>query len=267
MGVRVVSFSLFGDDPFYLVGAVENAIAIRQYYPGWEVRFYFSSSTVPTKTVTDLTQHGARLIAMSQRGQFDGTMWRFLPLHDLEVEIWVSRDADSRPSTRERLAVDEWLASGRTAHLMRDHPAHGAPIMGGMFGIDNRRMRRRSALPSVKNFLDRWNPSRDHYGIDQEWLRDSLWPLIKKDHVAHDAHNHFRTGLERPFPVPALPSESRFVGERIHVHSSNFRPSGPIQPPVLIVSPSRCRLRQPIRRLVSGMNTPLNGKDTRQSGV
>jgi hypothetical protein len=41
----------------------------------------------------------------------------------------------SRISLREKCAVDEWLASGKGLHSMRDHPAHKQPIMAGMFGL------------------------------------------------------------------------------------------------------------------------------------
>ena len=34
--------------------------------------------------------------------------WRWLPLDDPDVDIWISRDADSRLSEREAKIVDEW---------------------------------------------------------------------------------------------------------------------------------------------------------------
>ena len=39
---------------------------------------------------------------------------------------------------RERDAVNEWLESNKTFHLMRDHPWHGSEINAGMWGGWNR---------------------------------------------------------------------------------------------------------------------------------
>lgn len=36
----------------------------------------------------------------------------------------MSRDSDSAITSREEEAVGEWLASNKSFHIMRDHPAH-----------------------------------------------------------------------------------------------------------------------------------------------
>ena len=61
-------------------------------------------------------------------------MWRFEPIDDPEVEIIMSRDTDTRFTQREKLAVNEWLSTNKTFHIMRDHPHHNFCILGGMFG-------------------------------------------------------------------------------------------------------------------------------------
>ncbi len=47
-----------------------------------------------------------------------------------QVDVWVSRDLDSRFSDREAAAVAEWLASDEPFHAMRDHPGHEAALLG-----------------------------------------------------------------------------------------------------------------------------------------
>ena len=59
---------------------------------------------------------------------------RFLPLLDHSVDVMVSRDLDSRLTTREQAAVEEWLNTGLAFHVMRDNPQHGTEILGGMWG-------------------------------------------------------------------------------------------------------------------------------------
>ena len=46
----------------------------------------------------------------------------------------ISRDLDSLFSSREVSAVTEWLESSFDLHVMRDHPWHGVPMMGGTWG-------------------------------------------------------------------------------------------------------------------------------------
>ena len=46
----------------------------------------------------------------------------------------MSRDLDSRLNDREQAAVQEWLNSKKEFHIMRDHPMHGWPILGGLWG-------------------------------------------------------------------------------------------------------------------------------------
>ena len=48
-----------------------------------------------------------------------------------QVDLFMSRDLDSAPTQREADAVQEWLRSGKTLHVMRDHPSHTFPMLGG----------------------------------------------------------------------------------------------------------------------------------------
>ena len=38
--MKLITFSLFGDNPLYCVGAVENARLAKEIYPDWTARFY-----------------------------------------------------------------------------------------------------------------------------------------------------------------------------------------------------------------------------------
>ena len=60
-------------------------------------------------------------------------VWRFFPTLDTQVEIFMSRDLDSPIKPREVEAVDEWVKSEKALHVMRDHPAHGVPMLGGLW--------------------------------------------------------------------------------------------------------------------------------------
>ena len=70
---------------------------------------------------------GIELMALHKK------MWRYLAMIDPQVDRYMSRDTDSEIFEREVAAVDEWLRSDRTFHVMRDHQGHLAEIMGGNF--------------------------------------------------------------------------------------------------------------------------------------
>ena len=42
---KIISFSLWGDNPKYTNGAIENADLALEVYPNWICRFYVGTST------------------------------------------------------------------------------------------------------------------------------------------------------------------------------------------------------------------------------
>ena len=45
--------------------------------------------------------------------------WRWFPINDQFVDVFMSRDSDSDILQREVDSVNEWLASGKVGHIMR----------------------------------------------------------------------------------------------------------------------------------------------------
>ena len=84
---------------------------------------------------------------------WEGRFWRWMPLNDKDVTIWISRDADSRLSEREAKLVKQWEESGKTLHSIRDHRCHMHCIMGGMFGINNTLFHSRYKFDKVEDII------------------------------------------------------------------------------------------------------------------
>lgn len=173
---KVVSFSLWGDNPKYTVGAIKNAFLAKHIYTGWECRFYVAED-VPQVIVDGLIQNSAKVIKMGQ-GRTSSMLWRFKPLYDADVDVFISRDTDSRLSYRERAAVEDWLRSDKKLHIMRDHAYHQRYIMGGMWGykgtIEHDTM---DAFLSSKS-------DQDYYEVDQEFLAELF--AFEKSVLVHD---------------------------------------------------------------------------------
>src|SRR5207302_11089623 len=96
---------------------------------------------------------------------WSGLFWRFYAFDDPEVNVVMVRDIDSPFTLRERLAVEEWLASEFPFHVIRDHYNHSEPMMAGLWGGWTR------LLPPMRALVERHLPqARDRYS-DQEFLR------------------------------------------------------------------------------------------------
>tara|TARA_R110002110_G_scaffold50765_2_gene149710 strand:- start:1863 stop:2519 length:657 start_codon:yes stop_codon:yes gene_type:complete len=177
--VKLISFSLWGTSPKYLVGAIRNAELAKEIYPDWICRFYIGSS-VPYGYVHKLSSFdNTEIVERREFGDWTGMYWRFEPAAEDNIDAMISRDVDSRLNLREKAAVDEWLESDKGFHIMRDHPWHKYPILGGMWGC------KKGTIPNMKALMDMWN-KQDSYGTDYEFLAKAILPVIKDKVMVHD---------------------------------------------------------------------------------
>lgn len=213
---KLITFCLWGEDPKYCKGAVENARLAQVLYPGWTCRFYLGRS-VPTETYTALIeQPNVRIVNMHVEGDWRGMFWRFFPASEDDVDVFISRDCDSRLSEREVAAVNEWLSSPKLIHSMRDHPYHTTPILGGMWGA------KKYAIPDMKALISLWN-QEDRWQTDQEFLRSVIWPRYHHKVMTHDDWNRFPMADSRKFfPTPRHGTE--FVGAIIGPNNERLHP-------------------------------------------
>ena len=219
---RVISFSLYGTAPKYLVGAVCNVADAARFYPGWICRFYVRED-VPRDVCRRLEALGATIVPRSALWFGEEMFWRFEAIDDPSADVVLIRDADSRFSFREQLAVFCWLRSNSPVHVMRDHPAHNMPIPGGMWGA------RFGAIQNLRDLIEEWRrTSRRYaamaeqgttYGMDQVFLTEIIWPLVKSDVYQHDEFYRWKWSA-CAWPSPVLP-DGHFVGE---VYDENNQP-------------------------------------------
>ena len=199
--MKVIAFSLWGDNPKYTVGAVRNAEIAKEIFPDWTCRFYLGVD-VPQYITRQLGGLDAECCPMSGSG-WNGMFWRFFAADSHDVVL--SRDTDSRLGHREKAAVDEWLESEKDFHIMRDHPYHATEILGGMWGARN------GVLKGVRQMIRNHNNGSfdDKYQVDQNFLRDVIYPMVKDNAVVHDEFFE-----KKPFPKHA-PSRTKayFVGQ------------------------------------------------------
>jgi len=199
--MKVISFSLWGDSPVYLTGALRNAELAPEFYPGWECRFYCARD-LPDGMMARLEAFPhVRVVRMDEDGSHRGLFWRFFPASDPAVEVMLSRDCDSRIEYREMMAVREWMKSEKCFHVMRDHPQHNVAVPGGMFGV------KRGALQDMRAMVETAPEyAAPRHGSDQDFLARAVWPRVRESAMIHD--DATGPGL---WPVPRV--GLRFVGQ------------------------------------------------------
>jgi len=202
---RIISFSLWGNNPRYLRGALRNALLVADLYPDWVCRFHVDDSA-PKELLDTLVGLGAEVQLFSGPSTILSRLsWRFLVANDPEVGYFLVRDCDSVISLREARAVQDWIDSGAYFHVMRDWWSHTdlmlAGLWGGVAGI----------LPDMTDLLQAYRTdSLTTPNIDQWFLRDEIWPRVRVSCRVHD--RCLRVGNATPFPGP-LPASNHHVGQ------------------------------------------------------
>jgi|TARA_Y100001937_G_scaffold2694_1_gene3454 hypothetical protein len=208
--MKVISFSLWGTDPVYTVGAVNNAKIAQEIYPEWECWFYVGKSC-PLEIKEQLKeQPNTKVIEMNEEGSWNGMFWRFSPASDPTVDVMISRDTDCRLDKREKLAVDQWLSSGKSFHIMRDHPFHKTEILGGMWGV------RGDLLKDMDNLIEKYHKG-DFWQVDQNFLRERIYPIINNDCCIHDEFFEIN-------PFPSARVGTNFVGQAFNAENQPLHP-------------------------------------------
>ena len=225
---KIISFSLWGQKEamdgysyqtplMYSNGLIRNLEIQKNQniYKDWTIRVYLNN-TVPLEIQNKIKELGAELIDMTGT-KIPGMFWRFLPFNDSSIDVFVVRDTDSRINKRGESAVNEWLASDKLLHVMRDHPQHHYKILGGMWGYKNY-MDRIDILKPMDNFLKKrnYNFKRMDDMIFLEIIYDKLYGKI----LEHD--EFFNYEFSQPFPDDSYQNDYyHYIGETFDEHNNN----------------------------------------------
>tara|TARA_R110000851_G_scaffold256704_2_gene409153 strand:+ start:387 stop:1055 length:669 start_codon:yes stop_codon:yes gene_type:complete len=203
---KIISYSLWGDNPKYCVGALKNAESCKDFYPDWECIFYISNN-VPEEYIENLRKLNSKIITLNEKPNSSFNVNRFLAMDTPNASRVIFRDTDSRFCQREVDAVNEWVSEDTALHVMKDHPYHGNfPILAGMFGLNKSKFPY-SMSESINVFRKQTEGKLDnHYYFDQIFLQNFIWNNFENDCTIHDEFFHCK-------PYPSLRVDKRFVGE------------------------------------------------------
>jgi len=175
---KIISISVWGNNPQYCIGAIKNANIAKKLLPDWKCRI-FVDYTVPIEYQKQLyDMDNVEVAEVNSKGIF-GAFWRFYSMFESDDNITISRDSDSRISEREVRCVNEWIESGKKFSIIRDHERHyDWPILACMWGM-------RGCLD--ESFLDKMNQysNKHFYTSDQIFLAKEIWTLAEKNSMIH----------------------------------------------------------------------------------
>jgi len=224
--MKVISFSLYGNESKYTIGAINNSKLHKKLFTDWEMRVYHNNTT-SINILNELKDNGVNLINTNEDRGFINSTWRFFPLSE-NVDYFISRDCDSRISERDEIAVSEWIESNKSFHIIRDHPVgHSWVINAGMWGGKGR------IITNIKELMDNYIKNSANYNrnrtTDQMFLRDILYPIIKNDCLIHDEYyNYENIGI--PIKRDRKIDNFAFIGEAI---AENDLPLGDQRSPII----------------------------------
>jgi len=187
MGRKVVSFSLYGNNPKYCLGIIENIENIYRLLKGWYIYIYYDN--VPIKLIEFLgTFDMVKLIKCDIETDYEwvGMFWRFYQFDD-DTDIWLSRDADSRINERDVMFIKSWLNTNYACHIIRDDKYQSCVIMGGMFGINNKefkKYKRHSIKEWIEIYKNKYSANMVR-SVDQKFLRREIYPSISHNNLTH----------------------------------------------------------------------------------
>ena len=207
---KVLSFSLYGNDPIYTIGCVRNAELHKTILNDWEMRVYYDDS-VNEDILKNLTDLGVNLIKSELDNSF-GRMWRFLPASENDVDYFISRDTDSRISLRDVAAVTEWIDSGKKFNIIREHPiGHHWWMNAGMWGCKGGSVNDIKSL--MKDYYSKSNNKGDKY-LDQHFLGNIIYPMTKNDVLIHDEFCNME-GIGKRIERDRSLDDFAFIGESV----------------------------------------------------
>lgn len=187
--MNVISFSVWGTAPSYFYGLLDNCIIIKYKLPEFTC-FVYHNNSLPKNIKDVLKQLGnVRLIPMNNTNDKRNTMWRFLPAFYKNVNIFLSRDTDSRIEPKEIKAICEWLKSDKNFHIIRNHPMHRRRILAGLWGCRNKILR-----PLLKNYLNYISKpyTANNWIVDEIFLETIIYPYVMKLNTVYVNASHNR---------------------------------------------------------------------------
>ena len=178
--MKIISYSIFGKERLYRIGLLKNVELAKKLFPEWKVFIHLNPNYEDKQFLKDINQPHTELIDLKEEHPQDGYMWRMLPMEQ-NHEAVIIRDIDTRLFDRDKKLVDYWLDSDCKFHVCRDNFGSYQPILGGLWGGKNSKLK-------IKDNWDIWKKNQGVYLWDNGFLKKYVYPEIRKDLLVFSEH-------------------------------------------------------------------------------
>lgn len=244
----VFSFSLYGNEGRYVEPLMNMDVqGVRDRFEG-HCEFRIACNVdVQAKTIEKLKALGYVVDCWDFKEKKIGGMFaRYLPIFEDDERAVLVRDTDCTLSLQETDLIKEWLSSSSVFHIIRGHPLHIYPVMGGLFGIrgDAKRLFKQEFYKQPK-LASKWE-----YNADQVFLSKYVYPLVKSRSLVHTVRIAYAGENYRSYV-----SISGFVGQTmLHDDKRESEKSMMSRKRGVLVLPavfSLFSIRRPFNRMIS----------------
>jgi len=216
----LISYSLYGSNKRYVDALIANIDFINLRYSEIFSLMIVIGEGVPEHTVKKISESNV-IVVSNEEKELRGIwpdFYRHYPVLSYQGLGCFFRDADSYLSVNEIESMIRFIKSDYTYHIVRDHPKHLAPIMGGLFGIKS------MGYEKVKKiFLEHchkydFSSKSDilHLGAargDQLILADYVYPFIYKESYIESNFTIFVNELPYIKPCKIKKVKESFMGQ------------------------------------------------------
>jgi hypothetical protein len=205
----IFSFCIYGSNPKYCKGLVENLKTIASDFPDFHTWIVAGNNVPQSYLHTYLTFPNVHLTHVDLSGH-QLMAHRFFPIDDPTVDIMFVRDADSRIDHRDIWCIKQFMASNiHKIMTIRDHPHHVFPLMGGQWA-----MRKIDGL-SIKRIYNRFTKIYENdingFGADQDFLYFALYRKYRNSlFIAYIGNKFLQLSNDENYILIDLPHKDKY---------------------------------------------------------
>tara|TARA_B000000557_G_scaffold231592_1_gene205002 strand:+ start:1103 stop:1963 length:861 start_codon:yes stop_codon:yes gene_type:complete len=202
---KAISFSLY-DSGYYYGGThmrytynmVANILIAQKIFPDWQIYVYYDNTVKPN--IINFLKKSPNVVAKDMTDHWlskkDKIMWRNLAM-DEDIDIVCIRDCDNWLSYREKVIMDDWIASDKNMHIIRDHCWHADHRMNaGLWG------RKKQLNFNMENLMkEHFNNNkhhRTHSGDDEYFLINNFYKKYYDTTAVYIGEQYNRSGKFLP---------------------------------------------------------------------
>ncbi len=208
--VNAFSFCIYNAyNPMYYTGLIENIDLIKKHFPEFYTYVYVGND-VPDWFIIEMRARPKIIVRFTRETGPRNMIHRFFAIDEPEVDMMFVRDADSRVHWKDRWAIREFLNTPEAkVHIIRDNPAHGTAILGGLWA-----MRKIDGINVQKLYQEyKTSGAQGHgMGFDQDFLMDVIYPRTIPLQLIHSSHSWRARDTEVLVPFPFTYTNDIYCG-------------------------------------------------------